>query len=167
MFYAKNPVQSSQTTVENVKIVPVVSPAPSSVVDVSKDDINEFKMRLHVAEKKLEEDKVLLNAILEKVRISFPMILKDWCKIQHDVTFSGRKIERFVARYFTKRSAKNSLFPGRNAYAPRYATSSESCGEGNRSRSKRTDQPSRRANPKFAGQTNFCGSTNNAAAVES
>jgi hypothetical protein len=28
-------------------------------------------MRLHVAEKKLEEDKVLLNAILEKVCISF------------------------------------------------------------------------------------------------
>ena len=75
MFYVKNPVQSSQTPVENVTIVPVVSPAPSSVVDVSKDDINEFKMRLHVAEKKLEEDKVLLNAILEKVRISFPMIL--------------------------------------------------------------------------------------------
>jgi hypothetical protein len=76
MFYAKNPVQPLQTPVENA-IVPVVSPAPSSVVDVSKDDINEFKMRLHVAEKKLEEDKVLLNAILEKVRITFQMILKD------------------------------------------------------------------------------------------
>ena len=71
MFYAKNPVQPPQTPVENATIVPVASPAPSSVVDVSKDDINEFKMRLHVAEKKLEEDKVLLNAILEKVCISF------------------------------------------------------------------------------------------------